>query len=390
MKKRFDKNAVARSFSVGGKVLVLLPVLGAALQAKFSGPYVIDKKLSDTNYVVRTPDRQRKIRVCHVNMLKLYVSREEELESKSSGITPVASVEIVSDSDVDEDRLSLHNTLISGGRLNNSKILESLSSHLIHLSDPQQTDIIKLINSFLGLFSDVPTRTQVLEHDIDVGDHPPIKQSAYRVNPVKRKIMESEVKYLVENGLAVSSSSAWSSPCLLVPKSDGTQRFCTDYRKVNAVTKPDSFPLPLMEDCIDKVGSARFVTKLDLLKGYWQVPLTERAAEISAFVAPDDFLNYRVMALATFQRLMNKVLSGVHNCKAYLDDIVVYSNTWEDHLTTLRVVLERLLKASLTLNLVKCEFGKATVTYLGKQVGQGHPCLQSRCVEGAKRFAVSR
>lgn len=203
-------------------------------------------------------------------MLKLYVSHEEDLESKSSGIIPVASVVTVSDSDVDvdEDGLSLHNTLISGGRLKNSKILECLRSHLIHLSDPQQTDIIKLINSFLGLFSDVPTCTQVLEHNIDVGDHPPIKQSAYRVNPVKRKIMESEVKYLVENGLTVPSSSAWSSPCLLVPKSDSTQRFCMDYRKVNAVTKPDSFPLQLMEDCIDKVGSARFVTKLDLLKGY--------------------------------------------------------------------------------------------------------------------------
>ncbi|GAA6103385.1 uncharacterized protein LOC114796860, partial [Tachysurus ichikawai] len=106
MKKRFDKNTVARSFSEGDKVLVLLPVLGAALQAKFSRPYVIDKKLSDTNYVVRTPDRQRKTGVCHVNMLKLYVSREEDLESKSSGIIPVASVVIVSDSSVDEDGLS--------------------------------------------------------------------------------------------------------------------------------------------------------------------------------------------------------------------------------------------------------------------------------------------
>lgn len=107
--------------------------------------------------------------------------------------------------------------------------MECLNSYLIHLSAPQQTDIIKLINSFLGLFSDVPTRTQVLEHDIDVSDHPPIKQGAYRVNPVKRKIMESEVRYLIDNGLSVPSSSTWNSPRLLVPKSDGRQRFCTDY-----------------------------------------------------------------------------------------------------------------------------------------------------------------
>ncbi|KAL1279989.1 hypothetical protein QQF64_014589 [Cirrhinus molitorella] len=107
-----------------------------------------------------------------------------------------------------------------------------------------------------------------------------------------------------------ASQSPWSSPCLLVPKSDSSLRFCTDYRKVNNVTKPDSFPLPRMEDCVDRVGSSRYVTKLDLLKGYWQVPLTPLASEISAFVTPDNFLNYTVMAFgmrnapATFQRLM--------------------------------------------------------------------------------------
>lgn len=179
MKERFDKNAVFRSFSEGDKVLVLLPVQGAALQARFSGPYVIDKKVSDTNYVVRTPDRRRKTCLCHVNMLKLYVSREEDPESKSSVIAPVASVVVTSGSGPDEDGLNLQSPLASSGRLNNSKILENLNSHLLHLSDNQRTDMVELINSFLCLFSDVPSRTHVLKHDIDVGDHPPIKQSAY-------------------------------------------------------------------------------------------------------------------------------------------------------------------------------------------------------------------
>ncbi len=146
--------------------------------------------------------------------------------------------------------------------------------------------------------------------------------------------MKKEVTYLLENGLAKPSSSSWSSPCLLTPKSDGTPRFCTDFRKVNAVTVPDSFPLPRMEDCIDSIGSAVFITKLDLLKGYWQVPLTDKASDISAFVTPDHFLQYTVMAFgmknapATFQRLMNIVLGDVPQCNVYLDDIVVYSNDW--------------------------------------------------------------
>ncbi len=124
-------------------------------------------------------------------------------------------------------------------------------------------------------------------------------------------------------------------------------------------------------------GSARYVTKLDLLKGYWQVPLTKRASEISAFVTPDSFLQYTVLAFgmrnapATFQRMMHQVRSGVSDCEVYLDDIVIHSDDWVQHLGTLREVCRRLETASLTLNLVKCEFAKGTITYLGKQVGQG-------------------
>ncbi len=134
----------------------------------------------------------------------------------------------------------------------------------------------------------------------------------------------------------------------------------------------DSFPLPRIEDCVDKVSSARYVTKLDLLKGYWQVPLTKQASEISAFVTPDSFLQYTVLAFgmrnapATFQRMMLQVLSGVTNCEVYIDDIVIHSDDWVQHLGTLREVCRGLE----TLNLAKCEFAKGTITYLGKQVGK--------------------
>lgn len=107
----------------------------------------------------RTHDRQRKTCVCHVNMLKLYVNRGEDIESKCSAITPVASIVVASDSDIDADGLNLQSSLVLAGRLNNSKVLENLNSQLVHLCDPQQTDIVKFINFFMSLFSDVPTRT---------------------------------------------------------------------------------------------------------------------------------------------------------------------------------------------------------------------------------------
>lgn len=218
------------------------------------------------------------------------------------------------------------------------------------------------------LFKDTPSKTTLIEHDVDVGDAKPIRQRFYRVSEEKRKIIEKEVHYMLENNIAVPSSSSWASPCLLVEKADKSPRCCTDFREVNAVTKPDSYPLPHIDDCIDQVGAAEYVSKFDLLKGYWQVPLTPRAQEISAFITPSGLYSYTVMgfglrnAPATFQRLMNMVVNGLKGCAVYLDDVVVYSSTWEDHLDCIRTLFEQLVWGNLTINLAKCEFAKATVT----------------------------
>uniref|UniRef100_A0A8C1TD20 Gypsy retrotransposon integrase-like protein 1 n=1 Tax=Cyprinus carpio TaxID=7962 RepID=A0A8C1TD20_CYPCA len=386
MKNRYDVKAVSRSFQPGDEVLVLLPIQGSALSARFSGPYVVLKKISETDYVIRTPDRKRQSRVCHINMLKAYHTRDNT-RNRSTEMTigpmesPVALTCEVQSNLEDEvgadDDIILRNTFHQCAKLENSEILKNLQTHLSHLPEDQSRDIVGVITDFSSLFGDVPSQTTVLRHDINVGGAFPIKQHAYRVNAVKRTIMKQETEYLLKNGLAKHSSSPWSSPCLLVHKPDGSFRFCTDYRRINAVTVPDCYPLPRMEDCIDNLGSAKFVSKLDLLKGYWQVPLTSRASDISAFVTPDCFMQYHVMAFglrnapATFQRLIQTVLAGVPNCNAYLDDLVLYSTEWMEHLKLLRTVFERLEKASLTLNLSKCVFGKASVTYLGKEVGEG-------------------
>ena len=142
--------------------------------------------------------------------------------------------------------------------------------------------------------------------------------------------MESEVNYMLENNIAEPSCSSWASPCVLVRKPDQTFRPCTDFRKVNNGTKPDSFPLPRIDDCVDQVGSAKFVSKFDLLKGYWQVPLSKQAREIAAFITTSGLYSYSVMPFglrnppATFQRLMNMVVAGLEGCAVYLDDVVIY------------------------------------------------------------------
>ena len=132
-----------------------------------------------------------------------------------------------------------------------------------------------------------------------------------------------------------------------------------------------------MEDCIDRIGNAKYITKCDLLKGYWCVPLTERAKEISAFVTPDGLYQYKVMPFgmkssqAKFQRLMNICIQDLEGVEVYVDDIVIFSNTWEEHLKRLEEVLSWLKQANHTVNLTKVDFVKAKVIYLGHVVGHG-------------------
>ena len=229
------------------------------------------------NYDVGTPDRPRKKSVVyHANLLRAYVERDAGtaaicLEQDLEGTPDVAGVPL------------------------NSQVLDNLPAKLHHLTADYQGDIAALLQDFPAVLGDVPTRTTLVEHDVELTDCRPIKQAPYRVNPQKREVIKQEVAYMLEHGIIKPSQSSYSAPCVLVEKSDGKSfRLCTDYRRLNQVTVPDSFPLPRIDTCIDNVGHAKYVTKFNLLKGYWQVPLTERAKAVSAFVTPDGLYQYTV------------------------------------------------------------------------------------------------
>jgi hypothetical protein len=311
MKTWFDKNARNRVFEPGEKVLVFFPVSGHALQARYSGPYVIEAKLSDVNYIVKTPDRRKNSQVCHINMLKRYVDRNDSITCTTKPVSSVVSGqqgdggnEVIADDvikdGVTKNNCDSHSFVADQGneycaKLNNSAMLANFDAKLDHLTQKQQKDVTDLVHEFENIFSDVPTKTNVVCHDVEVDGTPPIKQHPYRMNPMKAKCLQAEIEYMLSNDIIEPSSSEWSSPCVMVPKPDGSYRICQDFRRVNAISKADSYPIPRIEDCIDRIGHAKYVTKLDLLKGYWQVPLTERAREISAFVTPNGFYQFKVM-----------------------------------------------------------------------------------------------
>ena len=383
MKAWYDRGTQDRQFKPGESVVILLPLPGNPLKARYCGPYVVHRKVSDTDYVIETPDRRKSRRLCHINMIRAYHTRQGELGPQVVGVTSVAEL----GKDID---------LGPAVKLQNSDVLKNLDAKLGHVTPDQRQEIENLIQEYIHLFPDNPSRSNVVSHDIDVGDARPIKQHAYRVNPLRLAELRKELKYMMDNGIIEDSKSPWSSPCLTVPKPDGGIRVCTDFKKINALCTSDSYPIPRIDDCIDRIGHSRFVSKFDLLKGYWQIPLTERAKQISAMVTPVGLYQYKVMpfglknAPATFQRVINQVTADVQDCDAYIDDIILATVEWSDTMKHMRDLFEQLSRAQLTVNLSKTEFAKATVTYLGHIVGQGEIRPVKAKVEAVLNYPAPR
>lgn len=280
MKEKYDIKAVDRQFKEGDEVLLMLPSNGRPFEAKYQEPFKLLKKLNSLNYLIHMPSRRKSRMKCHVNMLKMFCKREEE-----------QAIMLVSEQEKEKvKRYREDNHWIEKDqplKLENSRILENLEEKLAHLTDEVKQKLGTSINKYRDIFSDTPQQTDAAVHDIILTSEQPIRQHPYRLNPRSLEVMRKEIKYMIEHGIIEPSQSEWASPCLLVDKPDGTVRFCTDYRKVNSITRADAYPIPRMEDCIDRIGQAKYITELDMLKGYWAVPLTDRAKTISAFVTPD-------------------------------------------------------------------------------------------------------
>ncbi|CAM5149577.1 unnamed protein product, partial [Natator depressus] len=204
----------------------------------------------------------------------------------------------------------------------------------------------------------------------------------------------AEVKKMLELGVIEESYSQWSSPIVLVPKPDGTMRFCNDFRRLNEISQFDAYPIPCIDELVDRLGSARFLTTLDLTKGYWQIPLTKEAKEKTAFSKLDGLFQYTVVpfglhgAPATFQRLMGKLLRPHTSYAAtYLDDIIIiHTPDWGTHLEKVEAVLRTLRWAGLTANPAKCAIGLAEARYLGYIVGRGIVKPQTNKLEAIQNW----
>ena len=178
--------------------------------------------------------------------------------------------------------------------------------------------------------------------------------------------------------MVTPSSSQYAHPLVAVTKADGSIRLCTDLRLINSGTINDSYPSVLQDELLMRVSRSRFISTLDCVSGYWQVPIKAEDQHKTAFHSPRGLLEWKVLpfglktASQTYQRLMDIILSPHTNYSAsYIDDTIVFSDTWEEHLQHLSQVIEAFRKANMTLKLKKCHFAKDSVQFLGHRIGNG-------------------
>ena len=241
-------------------------------------------------------------------------------------------------------------------------------------------------------------RTHLAEHVIDTGDAKPIRYPPRRVPLAFADEERQVIENMEKQGIIRKSYSCWSSPLCLVRKKNGKVRPCIDYRAVNKVTQTDNFPIPRTRDCLDAVAGAKVFSTFDVTSSYHQIPVREEDIPKTAFITKYGLYEHCTMPMgmknssATFQRCMEAALHGLQwiTCLIYLDDVVVFASSFEEHLERVDVVLDRIEMAGLKLKPEKCHIFKESVHFLGNVISAVGVCPSPDNVAKIQQFAVPK
>ena len=263
-----------------------------------------------------------------------------------------------------------------------NRIIEDMISEVdSSVSESFKENLRQLLNRYDNVISkhevDLGWTDRVV-HTIDTGNSRPIRQQLHRHPPAHQLEIDKQVKDLLAQGVIEPASSPWSSNVVLAKNTDGSFRCCIDFRQLNEVTRKDAYPLPRTDQCFDALAGSCFFSSVDLRSGYHQCALSPLDADKTAFVTRRGMFRFKVLsfgltnAVATFQRLMELVLSGLNFeiYLVYIDDVIVMSSTPEQHLERLEMVLQRLQEANLKLKPSKCHLMQTEIIFLGHRISK--------------------
>ena len=368
-KRHYDRKAKPRRLEVGDRVLILLPTDSNKLLMQWRGPYTVESRVGANDYRVKMGS---KTKTYHINMLKKYISREPEGNVVPVDDTDGATVAVASviHQDVDPELGEVPD--LEGYRQREGVRDVKLGDEL---PEDQRRVLEDLVRRYPDVFTDMPGETDVIQHQIRLSDDTPIRCKPYPLPYAMREELRNEVDTMLEMGVVRPSTSPYASPIVMVKKKDGSNRVCVDFRKLNKITEVDPEPMTTAEDLFRRLSGKKYLSKIDLTKGYWQIPVAPEDVHKTAFVTPDGQYEFTRMPFgmvnsgATLVRGLRKILDGMPIVGSYIDDIVIYSDSWEDHIRTLKELFGRLRKARITARPTKCLLGASRMEFLGHQVG---------------------
>ena len=278
----------------------------------------------------------------------------------------------------------------------NSKLVEEIEMGK-GLTGEQIGQLQNLVLQYSDVFADnpkKPNRTNLMEHRIITENALPVHTKTRRIPAAWSKEVNDQIEEMLKHDIIRPSSSPWNSPLLLVKKKDDSMRFVLDFRGLNDVTKKDNYPLPHIRDVIDKMEDCRFWTTLDAASAYWSMPLCPEDKEKTAFSVPRGKYEFNVTAYglcnagASYQRMMDVCLSGLPSDRilAYMDDIVIFSKYFDEHLSAIGLVFSRLRSANISLKASKCVFAAENVDFLGYNLSSNGIKPQKRLTTAIEQF----
>ncbi|XP_068213208.1 uncharacterized protein [Palaemon carinicauda] len=245
-----------------------------------------------------------------------------------------------------------------------------------------ERQIKELVREYEDIFTDIPGTSNKGEHKIELTSHEPVRRKPYPVPYGVRASLRKEIKDMLDMGIIQESASPYALPVVIVKKSDGSNRVCIDFRKLNRITIFDPEPMVTADDVFARLSESNFFTKIDFTKGYWQIKVRSEDVPKTAFVTPDgqyEFLKMpfgMVNAGATYVKCMQTLLKGLDNVESYIDDLLVHTKSWSEHLETLQELFQRIRNANLTVRPSKCILASETVRFLGHEIQGGTLSLQ--------------
>jgi hypothetical protein len=398
-----DRKAKMRSLSVSDKVLVLLTDEHSKLRVLWKGPFPVIKKISAVNYEINMDGKNK---VFHINMLKQYTDRvnvaiNQSVENNETtdmtdtvpNISDILSPEFVPDIQYRHHQQRQEKTESASVGLLTDTVPdlsiplptlsvqgETFEDVVIsdHLTQTQTAQLKSVLKEYQDILTDKPgTVIGVEPHTIHLNSDKPIRIKPYPLPFAKKAVVEKEIQVMLDLGVIEPSTSPYSSPVVLVGKPDGSVRFCIDYRQLNKLTVFDAEPIPDIEELLCQLSEGRYFVKIDLTKGYWQIPMREADREKTAFQTPFGLYQWTKMpfglqnAPATFARMMR--LLKLHECGAvcFFDDILLSRKTWSELLVSLRDIFTRLRAFGLKARPSKVRAGFQTLEFLGHTISVG-------------------